>query len=148
MTLIRQRMPKPQSLVRADFLPTHVDLGLLVLRLWLGGSLLMLHGLGKIERLMADEIAFSSVFGLSPSVSLALAVLGEVIAPVLLMVGFASRWAAALCAITMVTAFTVAHGGALSGEGSGELPFVFLAGFAALVLTGPGRFSIDGAQAR
>jgi len=137
-------MTKPRSLVRADFLPTSPDLALLLLRVWLGASLLMLHGIGKIPRLMADEVRFASVAGLSPTVSLALAVLGEVVAPVLLILGLGARWAAGLSAATMLGAFVVGHGMALSGERSGELPFIFLAGFLALVIAGPGRYSIDG----
>jgi putative oxidoreductase len=137
-------MTKPRSLVRADFLPTSSDLALLLLRVWLGASLLMLHGIGKIPRLMADEVRFASVAGLSPTVSLALAVLGEVVAPVLLILGLGARWAAGLSAATMLGAFVVGHGMALSGERSGELPFIFLAGFLAVFIAGPGRFSIDG----
>mgnify|MGYP002787459321 FL=1 len=136
-------MSRTRSLLRLSALPTNHDLALLLLRLWLGGALLWLHGLGKLERLFADEVRFRSVFGLSPAQSLALAVVGEVVAPALLMVGLASRWAAALSAITMATAFTVGHGMALSGERSGELPFIFLAGFLALLIAGPGRYSVD-----
>lgn len=139
-------MSNVRSILRADFLPTHLDFGLLLLRVWFGLSLLMLHGLGKAERLMADEIAFRSVFGLSPALSLGLAVLGEVVAPLLLIVGFASRWAAAICSLMMASAFIIGHGAALSGERSGELPFVFLGGFLLLLIAGPGRFSIDGAR--
>ncbi len=137
-------MSNAKSIFRADFLPTSADVGLLVLRVWIGASLLMLHGMGKWERLMGDEIRFASVFGLSPTMSLALAVLGEAIAPMLLIIGFASRWAALLSAITMFMALNVGHAFALSGDSSGELPFIFLAGFLTLVITGPGRFSIDG----
>lgn len=137
-------MSRSPSLLRADFLPASTDLALLLLRVWLGVSLLWLHGLGKIPRLMADEVRFASVAGLSPTVSLGLAVLGEVIAPVLLIIGLGARWAALLSAATMLGAFVVGHGMALSGERSGELPFVFLAGFLALLIAGPGRFSLDG----
>lgn len=137
-------MSRSSSLLRADFLPSSTDLALLLLRVWLGASLLMLHGTGKIPRLMADEVRFASVVGLSPTVSLALAVLGEVVAPVFLILGLGARWAAALSAATMLGAFLVGHGAALSGERSGELPFIFLAGFLALFIAGPGRFSIDG----
>lgn len=137
-------MPRSSSFLRADVLPSSPDLALLLLRVWLGGSLLWLHGLGKIPRLMADEVRFASVAGLSPTVSLALAVVGEVIAPVLLIIGLGTRWAALLASATMLGAFVVGHGMALSGERSGELPFIFLAGFLAIAIAGPGRFSLDG----
>ena len=40
-------------------------------------------------------------------------------------------------------AFLVVHGGALTGEGSGEMAFVYMAGFVALLIAGPGRHSLD-----
>jgi putative oxidoreductase len=137
-------MSDAKTVFRADFLPASTDVGLALLRVWLGASLLMLHGMGKWQRLMGEEIQFVSVFGLTPTVSLALAVIGEMVAPLLLIVGFASRWAALLAAITMATAFFVGHSLALSGDSSGELAFIYLAGFVTLVITGPGRFSVDG----
>lgn len=137
-------MSRFSAFLRADVVPSSVDVGLLVLRLWVGASLLMLHGAGKLERLLGDTPTFRSVFGLSPVASLALAVVGEIVAPVLLMAGFASRWAALVSAVTVATAFVVAHGAALTGQGNGELPFVYLAAMVALFIAGPGRFSLDG----
>ena len=138
-------MSRFTSLVRADWLPRYPDLGLLVLRLWVGSSLILLHGVGKVERLLSGEATFRSVFGLDPVLSLSLAVLGEVIAPALLLVGLGTRWAALLAAITMATAFVVGHDAALSGERSGELAFAYLGSLLAILFAGPGRLSLDGA---
>jgi putative oxidoreductase len=44
----------------------------------------------------------------------------------------------------MATAFFFAHGSRLTGQGNGELAFMFLGGFVVLLLAGGGRFSIDG----
>jgi uncharacterized membrane protein YphA (DoxX/SURF4 family) len=43
----------------------------------------------------------------------------------------------------MATAFVFAHGMALSGERSGELPLVYAAAFVAILVMGPGRYSVD-----
>lgn len=137
-------MSSVRSILRADFLPTHLDLGLLIFRVWIALSLMMLHGMGKLRNLMSDEPSFRGVFGLDPVVALSLATVGEVVAPILLIVGFASRWSAALSAFTVGTAFVTAHGMKLSGQGNGELPFMYLAGMVLLVIVGPGRFSLDG----
>ena len=45
--------------------------------------------------------------------------------------------------IVMATAFVHAHGMRLTGQGNGELPFMFLGAFVALLLAGGGRYSID-----
>lgn len=69
----------------------------------------------------------------------------------LIVIGLATRLSSIAVSFTLLTAFVVAHGAALKGPGNGELPFVFLAGFLALVLAGPGRYSLDaqlGASAR
>ena len=61
----------------------------------------------------------------------------------LLALGLGTRWAALALSATMATAFVLAHGMALSGERSGELPFVYAAGFVAVLVMGPGRYRVD-----
>ncbi|MDK3159591.1 DoxX family protein [Kamptonema cortianum] len=119
------------------------DIGILLLRLWLGLSMLCLHGIGKWHNLMSDEPRFLAVLGLDMKTSLALAVFSEVICSAALIVGFLSRLALTQLIATMFIAFFVAHGGKLIGEGNGEMAFIYLAGYVALFVTGPGRFSVD-----
>ena len=135
-----------KSLIRflqLNFLPRSVDLGLLVLRLWLGATMMWNHGRGKLMGFsqMADK--FSDPVGVGPTVSLSLAIFAEVICAILVALGLLTRFAALVLVILTGTAFFVVHGRALSGPGSGELAFIYLAGFLAIFLTGPGRFSVD-----
>lgn len=135
-----------KSLIRffqLNFLPRSVDLALLVLRLWLGATMLLNHGRGKLMGFsqMADK--FSDPIGLGPTVSLVLAIFAEVVCAALVAVGLFTRFAALVLVILMSVAFFSAHGGALSGPRSGELAFIFLAGFLTIFLAGAGRFSID-----
>jgi putative oxidoreductase len=55
-----------------------------------------------------------------------------------------TRFAALGCAITMSVAFFIVHEMRLKGTASGEMAFVYLAGFVAIFLAGPGRFALDG----
>jgi putative oxidoreductase len=48
--------------------------------------------------------------------------------------------------ITMGVAFLLVHGAKFGGPKGGELAFIYLGGFLAIFLAGPGRFSIDGAK--
>jgi putative oxidoreductase len=57
--------------------------------------------------------------------------------------GLVTRWSALVLAIDMGVAFIGIHKGALSGQGSGELAFMYLMGYVTLLLAGPGRFSVD-----
>jgi putative oxidoreductase len=117
--------------------------GLLVLRVWLGLSMLLLHGWGKWQKSAELAGGFPDPFGIGSAPSLYLAIFAEVVCSVLLLLGLATRLALVPLVITMLVAFFLVHGGALSGESSGEMAFIYLGGYVALLLTGPGRFSVD-----
>lgn len=132
-----------RQLLQLDFLPRSADAGLLALRLWLGLSLLLLHGWSKLTGFsqMADK--FPDPLGLGSAGSLVLAIFAEVLCALLLVLGLCTRAAAAVLAINMATAFFLVHKAALSGEHSGELAFIYLAGWVTLLVVGAGRFSLD-----
>lgn len=126
-----------------NFVPRSADIGLLLLRLWFGGSLALLHGWGKVINFSSYKEKFLDFLGLGPTTSLGLAIFGELVCAVLLMLGLFTRVAALGAAITMFVAFWIAHGHRLTGEGNGEMAFLYLGGFVALFLAGGGRFSVD-----
>jgi putative oxidoreductase len=131
-----------------SFIPRSADAGLLLLRLWAGLPMLLLHGLPKLLHFDEYSKGFLHFLGLSSGASLGLAVFGELVCAALLIVGLFTRWAALVAAITMAVAFFVGHGGALTGADSGELAYLYLGIFAALFLSGAGRFSVDNALLR
>jgi putative oxidoreductase len=137
-------MKKIASILRLDFLPTSVDLGLLALRVWLGASLLILHGWSKLIDYKKLSGGFPDPLKIGHQPSLTLAVIGEVLCSVLLILGLFTRFAALSAGITMAVAFFLVHKMALKGTGSGELAFIYLAGFVTILLAGPGRFALDG----
>ena len=117
--------------------------GLLVLRVWLGGTLLLQHGLDKLMNFKSLSSGFPDPLQIGHSPSLGLAVFAEVVAAVLLALGLVTRFAALVAAIDMGVAFVCVHKMALSGGHSGELAFIYLAGFAALFMAGSGSISFD-----
>jgi putative oxidoreductase len=131
-------------LLQFRFLPVSTDLGLLVLRVWFALPLLTLHGWGKLANFAERSSRFSDPYGIGSPASLALATFAEVFCSVLLMIGFATRFAALACAITMATAFFFSHGARFTGPGNGELPFMYGGAFIVLLLAGGGRYSVDG----
>ena len=131
------------KLLQLRFLPTSVNLALLVLRVWFALPLLTLHGWSKLTHFAERSQRFADPFGIGSPASLALVVFAEVFCSVLLALGLFTRLAALACAIAMATAFFHAHGARLTGQGNGELPFMFLGAFVALLLAGGGRFSLD-----
>jgi putative oxidoreductase len=117
--------------------------GLLVLRLWLGLTMLLNHGMSKFLGFSKMASEFPDPLGIGHAGSLALVVLAEVFASVLLIAGAVTRLAAFILGINMAVAFFIAHKGALSGSHSGELAFIYLAGYVVLLIAGAGRFSAD-----
>lgn len=133
-----------RNVLTLSFVPTSVDLGLLLLRLWYGIPLLWLHGWPKLAGYSQMSGGFPDPLGVGSQVSLIGAIFAEVLCSILLILGLFTRLAAIGAAIVMGVAFWGVHGMLLKGEGNGELAFVYLGVFVALLLTGPGRFSMDG----
>lgn len=75
--------------------------------------------------------------------------MGEVIAPILVILGWYSRIGAAVTAINMIFAIALVHGAELvslqkTGGWALELQGMFLFTAVAVALIGPGRFSLNG----
>jgi putative oxidoreductase len=119
------------------------NLGLLVLRVWLGLSMLVLHGWPKLAGFNEKAGSFPDPIGLGGPASLVLAILAEVVCSVLLVLGLFGRLGAFGWMMTMLVAFAKVHGLALSGPNSGELAFVYLAASVVLLIAGSGRYSLD-----
>lgn len=120
------------------------DLGLLIIRLSLG-LLMLLHGIAKLTHGvdflgdMFKSLGLPSFFAYSVYI-------GEVIAPVLIAIGYRTRLAAIVFAFTMVVAVGMAHMADLFtlGEAGGwalELQGLYFLGAIALFFTGAGKYA-------
>ena len=118
------------------------DLGLLLLRVGLGGMMLVSHGWGKMLKLFAEgPIKFADPLGLGAGPSLVLAVGAEVVCAALLIVGLGTRIAAAPLVVTMLVAAFIVHGD--DPFQKKEFALVYMIPFLTLMGTGPGRYSLD-----
>ena len=129
--------------LQLDLVPTSTSLAILLLRVALGAQMLIGHGWPKLMTFSEKAATFPDPLGVGHTTSMALAVFGEVVCSALLIVGAFTRLAALSGAVTMSVAFFLVHGGKLMGEGNGEMAFLYLVGFAAIFLTGPGLFALD-----
>lgn len=122
------------------------DIGKLILRVTLG-VLILLHGIGKVTHGIAPIEGMVQGVGF-PTV-LALGVyLGEILGPLLLLIGYYVRVGAALIALNMLAAILLAHrqdilGVTPQGGWALELQGMYLSTAIALIFTGPGRISIN-----
>lgn len=121
--------------------------GKLILRLVLG-ILILLHGIAKLKGGVGGLSGMVTAAGLPAFVTYGVYV-GEVVAPILVLLGWYSRIGAGLVAINMLFALALAHRAqffALSDTGGWalELQGMFLFTAIAIALLGPGRFSLNG----
>ncbi|WP_339704932.1 DoxX family protein [uncultured Kriegella sp.] len=116
------------------------DIGLAVLRI-APSLLLMTHGIPKFQNFINGNLEFGDPLGIGAAPSLFLAVIGEVVCPILIIIGYKTRWAAVPPAITMLVAAFVVHGS--DPIATKEKALLFLTFFVVIILLGPGRYSVD-----
>ncbi|MGB5261086.1 MAG: DoxX family protein [Gammaproteobacteria bacterium] len=121
--------------------------GKLVVRLSLG-ILILFHGVAKI--LHPDSLGFMKSglagWGLPEAVAYGVYI-GEVVAPLLLILGVYARWCGMLVVVNMLFAIGLAHMGdlfALTDHGGYrlELQMFYLFGGLAVMLLGSGRYAV------
>lgn len=116
-------------------------IGLLILRLFSGG-LMLVHGVPKLMNLFTQSpIQFPDPIGVGATVSLALAVFSEFICAVLIILGFKTRWATIPLIITMAVAGFVVHFS--DPFGRKEKAILYLVMYVTLFFTGAGKYSVD-----
>tara|TARA_R110000772_G_scaffold84356_1_gene178113 strand:+ start:311 stop:682 length:372 start_codon:yes stop_codon:yes gene_type:complete len=115
-------------------------IGLLLLRVSFSG-LMLTHGIPKLMNLVQGNLEFSDPLGIGAVPSLILTVIGEVICPLLIIIGYKTRLAAIPAAITMAVAAFVIHGA--DPIGTKEKALLYFFAFVIIALTGPGKFSVD-----
>lgn len=116
------------------------DLALLILRLG-AASLMLTHGIPKINMLFASPIQFADPIGVGQTLSLIFALLGEVVAPIFIIIGFKTRLATIPAIITMAVAAFIVH--AKDTIDIKEKALLFLICFIAIFLAGAGKYSVD-----
>jgi putative oxidoreductase len=119
------------------------DFGLLVLRLAIG-SMMFVHGYGKILKILSGSWKFPDPIGIGSSPSLFLTATAESVCMVLIVLGFKTRLAAFPPLIVMSVAALIVHSG--DPWGDKELAVLYAAMFFVLVITGGGNISLDSAH--
>jgi putative oxidoreductase len=129
------------------------DLGKLLLRVSIG-VLMLFHGVSKLTGSGGLEWVVGEVqrFGVPGAVGY-LVLVGEVLAPLLMVLGAWTRVAALIVAINMVVAVGMAHMKQLftlaqTGGYALELQALYLLGALSVAFIGAGRLSLAGAHGR
>lgn len=129
-----------KKLLSTRYSETPFSIGLFLLRAAAGG-LMIPHGYMKLQKFSEFAPQFADPFHIGSQLSLSLCIFAELFCSILIILGLFTRFACIPQIINMAVAVFVAHKGEIFGDG--EHGTLYLAIFAALLFTGPGRFSLD-----
>ena len=116
------------------------NLGLALLRI-LTSAMLLTHGIPKLQKLFSGNFEFADPIGIGATPSFFLTSIAEGICPILIIIGFKTRWAAVPPAVVMIVAAVFYH--ASDPFAAKEKALLFLLAFVVIILLGPGKYSID-----
>ena len=116
----------------------------LVLRLSFGVMMIAGHGWKKLVKFEDIHTTFPDPLGIGSSLSLTGTVLAEVLFPLLVILGIRTRIACLPIIFTMLVAAFVHHGG--DPFAKREMALLYLAGYTAIALMGPGKYSWEGVR--
>ncbi len=127
------------------------DLGKLILRLSLG-ILILLHGLGKLDGGVGWLVGMLDQRGLPGFIAYGVYI-GEIVAPVLIILGLFTRLGGLILILNMLFVFGLVHMNELfalgkSGGWALELQGMFLFTSIAVTLFGAGAYSLGGRNGR
>jgi len=117
-----------------------IDLSLLLLRVAFSVAMLT-HGYGKFMKVINGDLTFGDPIGIGPELSLILVAFAEFVCSILVILGLTTRFALIPLIIAMFVAWQFRHGG--DPFSSQEKSVLYLIVYFALLITGPGGYSMD-----
>lgn len=147
LNIVQPKSKSMKKLFSTNYSDGAFNFALLLLRITAGGTLAV-AGYGKLVGFAKMVDQFPDPLHVGHSASLSLTIFAEFFCSLLVLVGLLTRLAAIPVIITMIVIFFIIWKGkfALIGtpEGSGAtMSLLFLAMFAAIFFTGPGKISVD-----
>ncbi|GAB3174372.1 hypothetical protein GCM10027291_32510 [Telluribacter humicola] len=102
---------------------------------------MMQYGYSKLQSYLSGERGFADPIGIGEEASLVLTIFAEFFCSIFLILGLATRLALIPLITTMLVAALIIH--AHDPFDKQEHPILFLIPYLTLLLTGPGRYSLD-----
>ena len=115
---------------------------MVLLRLILGLTMCVNYGYGKLVHFADKKDSFINLFGIGSTTTLALVVFAEFFCAIFIVLGLFTRFSVIPLIISMGYAFFIIGNGNLFDKG--DVSVLYLTGFVAILLCGPGKLSVDG----
>ena len=121
----------------------HKDVGILLLRLFIGSRLLygVLDNILHWEHMLAFEAFLKNFHFPFPLLSAIVSVYAQAIAAILILIGFKIRWAALVMVVNFTIAYMAVHWGEQYDASTAPLAMLFCN--ALFLFTGAGKYSFD-----
>ena len=117
------------------------DFTLLLFRILVSLSMINTHGLKKIKDFEGTIAHIPDPLGVGGEVSAIMAIIANIIAPIFIIFGFATRLAILPILAVTLMGFFIVHGN--DPLAIRDVPAMYSLVFIALLLLGPGKYSID-----
>jgi putative oxidoreductase len=131
-----------KKLLSINYSNTAFNISFLFLRVIMGLTMCVNHGYDKLVHFAKYKEGFINLFGTGSTATLALVVFAEFFCAIFVTIGLFTRFTVIPLIITMGYAFFKSHHSQLFGDG--EHAALYLAGYFAILLCGPGKLSVDG----
>jgi putative oxidoreductase len=119
-----------------------ISFGLLMFRISIGCFMLFGHGLAKLMGYSQMSATFPDPLGIgNPAISMAMSIFAEFLMSIALAFGFLTRFALIPLIINMSVALIFIH--KADPFKVKELAFMYLIAYVVMMITGPGRYSLD-----
>jgi putative oxidoreductase len=117
------------------------DKALLINRILVSSSLLVVHGMAKLEEARSGAGQFPDPFGVGHTFTFYFACFATLLCPVLIMVGWFTRIATSVALTVTLTGLLLVH--AHDPLQVKDTPYIYSVALLTIFLLGPGRYSID-----
>jgi putative oxidoreductase len=131
-----------KKVLSINYSATAFNISFLLLRVVFGISMCVNYGYDKLVNFADKKDSFVNLFGIGSTTTLVLVVFAEFFCSIFVAIGLFTRFTVLPLIIAMSYAFFVSHNSALFAKG--ETAALYLTGFFAILLCGPGRASVDG----
>lgn len=122
--------------------PLNSDLAWLLLRIWLGLSLFVKHGIEKIAMFSTMQTHFPDPIHIGKTPGLVFALLADSICSILVMLGLFTRITSGIIVLNLLVVFIFLHKFSFAQEHA-QLVYVYLGGYLAIFISGGGKYSLS-----